>query len=65
MVDPRGGGLTVGLGLAVNLAVVAHAEADVADHHRRTLELVEPGESAGVYREVDFKGGKLNVVGFR
>ena len=30
-----------------------------------SVELVEPGESAGVYREVDFKGGKLNVVGFR
>ena len=28
-------------------------------------ELVEPGESAGVYREVNFKDGKLNVVGFR
>ena len=43
MVDPRGGALTVGLGLVVNLAVVAHAEADVVEHHRRTLELVEPG----------------------
>ncbi|WP_323008696.1 ABC transporter substrate-binding protein [Paracoccus sp. (in: a-proteobacteria)] len=30
-----------------------------------SVELIEPGESAGVYREVDFKGGKLNVVGFR
>ena len=30
-----------------------------------SVELVEPGESAGVYREVDFKGGKLNVVGYR
>lgn len=29
------------------------------------VEFVEPGESTGVYREVDFKGGKLNVVGFR
>lgn len=30
-----------------------------------SVELVEPGESAGVYRQVDFKGGKLNVIGFR
>ena len=29
------------------------------------VELVEPGESAGVYREVDFKDGTLNVVKFR
>src|SRR4051794_21321737 len=43
MVDPRGGGLTVGLGLVVNVAVVAHAGPDVTGHHRRTLELVEPG----------------------
>ena len=39
MVDPRGGALTVGLGLVENLAVVPHAEGDVATHHRRTLEL--------------------------
>ena len=30
-----------------------------------SVEMVGPGESAGVYREVDFKGGKLNVIGFR
>ena len=29
------------------------------------VELVEPGESAGTYREVDFKGGQMNVVGMR
>ena len=29
------------------------------------VELVEPGESAGIYREVDFKGGTLNAVKFR
>jgi len=28
------------------------------------VELIGPGETAGVYREVDFKGGTLNVVGF-
>jgi cyanophycinase len=39
MVDPRGGALTVGLGLVENLAIVPHAEADVVAHHRRTLEL--------------------------
>jgi cyanophycinase len=39
MVDPRGGALTVGLGLVENLAVLPHADGDVATHHRRTLEL--------------------------
>ena len=29
------------------------------------VELVEPGESAGTYREVDFKGSQMNVVGMR
>ena len=29
------------------------------------VELVGPGESAGTYREVDYKGGVLNVVGTR
>lgn len=29
------------------------------------VELIEPGESAGTYREVDFKGGQMNVVGMR
>ena len=29
------------------------------------VELVEPGESAGTYREVDFKGGQMTVVGMR
>ena len=29
------------------------------------VELVGPGESAGTYREVDFKGGQMNVVGLR
>lgn len=45
MVDPRGGAFTVGLGLVVNLAVLAHAEPDVArDHlHHRTLELASAG----------------------
>jgi cyanophycinase len=39
MVDPRGGALTVGLGLVENLAVLPHADEDVRAHHRRTLEL--------------------------
>jgi cyanophycinase len=39
MVDPRGGALTVGLGLVENLALLPHADGDVAAHHRRTLEL--------------------------
>ena len=30
-----------------------------------SVELVGPGESAGVYREVEFKDGAMNVVKFR
>jgi cyanophycinase len=45
MVDPRGGAFTVGLGMVVNLAVLAHAEDDVAQHHvhHRTLALASAG----------------------
>ncbi|MBY0136989.1 ABC transporter substrate-binding protein [Paracoccus yeei] len=50
--------------LAKALELIA-AGTDVDYVGATSVELVEPGESAGVYREVDFKGGKLNVVGFR
>lgn len=43
MFDPRGGAFTVGLGLLTNVAVLPDAEDDVAEHHRRTLELAEHG----------------------
>lgn len=43
MVDPRGGGLTVGLGLVEGVAVLAGAGPSVTEDHKRTLELVEPG----------------------
>ena len=43
MFDPRGGAFTVGLGLVSALALLPDAEDDVAEHHRRTLELAEPG----------------------
>jgi cyanophycinase len=41
MVDPRGGALTVGLGLVEQLAVIPHHQPDeeLASHVRRTLEL--------------------------
>ena len=42
MFDPRGGAFTVGLGLVQGLALLPDAEDDVAEHHRRTLELAEP-----------------------
>ncbi len=29
------------------------------------VELIEPGESAGVYRELSFEGGEMSVVGYR
>jgi cyanophycinase len=41
MFDPRGGAFTVGLGLVRDLALLPEAEDDVAEHHRRTLELAE------------------------
>jgi cyanophycinase len=43
MIDPRGGAFTVGLGLVPNLAILPHAESDVATHHKRTFELADPG----------------------
>lgn len=43
MVDPRGGAFTVGLGMVTSLAVLTHADDRVAEHHRRTFELAEPG----------------------
>lgn len=43
MIDPRGGAFTVGLGLVANLAVLPHAEDDVAAHHKRTFELADAG----------------------
>ena len=43
MIDPRGGAFTVGLGMVANLAVLPHAEADVAKHHKRTFELASAG----------------------
>jgi len=50
--------------LAKGLELIAAGQ-DVDYVGATSVELVEPGESAGVYREVDFKGGKLNVIGFR
>jgi cyanophycinase len=44
MVDPRGGALTVGLGMVENLAVVPHApSASFEADHRRTLDLATEG----------------------
>lgn len=43
MFDPRGGAFAMGLGLVTKLALLPGAEDDVAGHHRRTLELADPG----------------------
>jgi cyanophycinase len=60
MVDPRGGAFTVGLGLVGGMAVLPHAGVDVAEHHRRTLELARGGlvlaavpDRAAVIRQPD------------
>ncbi|WP_134725844.1 ABC transporter substrate-binding protein [Paracoccus luteus] len=50
--------------LAKGLELLA-AGTDIDYDGATAVELVGPGESAGVYREVDFKGGKLNVIGTR
>ncbi|WP_347266530.1 ABC transporter substrate-binding protein [Paracoccus sp. (in: a-proteobacteria)] len=50
--------------LAKGLELLA-AGTDIDYVGATSVELIEPGESSGVYREVDFKGGTLNVVGFR
>jgi cyanophycinase len=42
MIDPRGGAFTVGLGLVVGVAVLPHASGQVAEEHKRTLELADP-----------------------
>lgn len=42
MVDPRGGGLTVGLGLVKNLAVLPHYSSSSNDLKQRVLTLAEP-----------------------
>jgi cyanophycinase len=43
MFDPRGGAFAMGLGLVAKMALLPDAEPDVAEHHRRTLELADPG----------------------
>lgn len=49
--------------LAKGLELLA-AGTDIDYDGATGVELIGPGETAGVYREVDFKGGTLNVVKF-
>lgn len=49
--------------LAKGLELLA-AGTDIDYDGATGVELIGPGETAGVYREVDFKGGALNVVKF-
>lgn len=49
--------------LAKGLELLA-AGTDIDYDGATGVELVEPGESAGVFREVDYKGGKQNVIGY-
>lgn len=50
--------------LAKALELIAAGQ-DVDYVGASAVELIGPGESAGSYREVEFKDGKLAVVGFR
>jgi len=50
--------------LAKGLELLAAGQ-DIDYDGATSVELVGPGETAGVYREVDFKGGTMNVVKFR
>ncbi|ARJ70267.1 ABC transporter substrate-binding protein [Paracoccus contaminans] len=47
--------------LAKGLELIAAGQ-DIDYDGASAVEFVDPGESAGTYREVDFKGGTLNVV---
>ena len=49
--------------LAKGLELLA-AGTDIDYVGATAVELIGPGESAGVYREVDFPEGELNVVGY-
>lgn len=60
MVDPRGGALTLGLGLVERIAVLPHADARTAERLKRTLELASQGvrvvsipERSALVREPD------------
>jgi cyanophycinase len=60
MVDPRGGALTLGLGLIERLAVLPHADTLGGERLKRTLELAGPGvrvvsipERSALLREPD------------
>lgn len=50
--------------LAKGLELLA-AGTDIDYVGATSVELLPPGESAGVYRQVDFKGGTMNVIGYR
>ena len=50
------------LGKALELIA---AGTDIEYDGASSVEMIGPGESAGAYREVDFKGGTLNAVKFR
>lgn len=60
MVDPRGGALTVGLGLVRDVAVTLHPDTSISSQLRRTLSLapeglpvVALGEDAALIRDPD------------
>ena len=58
-------GEKIGAGeLAKGLELLA-AGTDIDYDGASAVELVEPGESAGTYRELDFKGGTMNTVKVR
>ncbi|WP_112874964.1 ABC transporter substrate-binding protein [Paracoccus endophyticus] len=58
-------GEKIGAGELAKALDLLAAGTDIDYDGATSVELVGPGESAGVFREVDFKGGKMNVVGMR
>lgn len=50
--------------LAKGLELLAEGK-DIDYVGATAVELLPPGETAGVYREVDFKGGTMNIIRYR
>lgn len=68
MIDPRGGGLTLGLGLVRDLAVMPHYSSTAAELRKRTISLAEPDvviagidEQTALVREPDGRWHRMGA----